>query len=67
VPVVSDECVAFFRRQAVELDLPIQIYEMAAGKPIVIITLLGEEPGLPSLMLNSHMDVVPVYEVGLFL
>jgi aminoacylase len=47
-----------------ELDLPIKIYELAAGKPIVIITWLGEEPDLPSIMLNSHMDVVPVYEVG---
>jgi hypothetical protein len=49
-----------------ELDLPIQIYELGAGKPIVIITWLGEEPGLHSIMLNSHMDVVPVYEVGFF-
>lgn len=67
MPVVSDECVAFLRRQAMELDLPIHIYELEAGKPIVIITWLGEEPGLPSILLNSHMDVVPVYDVGLFL
>jgi aminoacylase len=64
---VSDKCVTFLRRQAKDLDLPIQVLEMAAGKPIVIITWLGEEPTLPSVMLNSHMDVVPVYEVGLFL
>jgi acetylornithine deacetylase/succinyl-diaminopimelate desuccinylase-like protein len=64
---VSDECVAFLRRQAAELDLPIQVHELATDKPIVIITWLGEEPALPSIMLNSHMDVVPVCEVGLFL
>lgn len=31
-------------------------------KPVVILTWLGKDPQLPSLLLNSHMDVVPVYE-----
>lgn len=30
--------------------------------PIVVITWEGSQPQLPSIMLNSHMDVVPVYE-----
>jgi aminoacylase len=33
-----------------------------AGKPIVILTWEGSEPGLPSILLNSHIDVVPVEE-----
>lgn len=30
-------------------------------KPICIITWTGTEPTLPSIVLNSHMDVVPVF------
>ena len=32
---------------------------------MVIITWEGSNPSLPSIMLNSHMDVVPVFPVGL--
>lgn len=31
-------------------------------KPVVVLTWQGSKPQLPSLLLNSHMDVVPVYE-----
>ena len=37
------------------------------GKPVAIMTLKGEDPTLPSLCLNSHVDVVPVDEVRLSL
>lgn len=40
---------------------------MAPGKPIVVITWLGQKPELPSILLNSHMDVVPVYPVNIIL
>lgn len=50
-------------RQAQSLNLPSNIYYMAPGKPIVIITWLGQKPELSSVLLNSHMDVVPVYPV----
>lgn len=33
--------------------------EYVAGKPIVVATLAGTDPTLPSLLLNSHTDVVP--------
>nr|CAD7453367.1 unnamed protein product [Timema tahoe] len=56
-----DECVSFLRRQASTLGLPIQVYHVVEGKPIVVITWRGSEPALPSILLNSHMDVVPVY------
>jgi len=39
---------------------------MAPGKPVVIITWLGQKPEMPSILLNSHMDVVPVYPVNNF-
>jgi len=55
------KCVEFLLRQAQSLNLPSNIYYMAPGKPIVIITWLGQKPELPSILLNSHTDVVPVY------
>lgn len=59
----SDECIAFLKRQAQELDLPIEIhYPFDETKPIAVITWQGIDPKLPSIILNSHMDVVPVYE-----
>ncbi|XP_053602998.1 aminoacylase-1-like [Plodia interpunctella] len=57
-----DDCVAFLMKQALELDLPIAVYEVVPSKPVVVITWAGTEPNLPSILLNSHMDVVPIYE-----
>lgn len=62
---ISDDCVAFLRRQAKSLDLPVKVYEHYKGKPIVILTWVGTEPAKPSVMLNSHMDVVPVFAVSI--
>lgn len=51
------------KKQARELDLPIEIHHPHdETKPIAVITWQGTEPDLPSIVLNSHMDVVPVYE-----
>ena len=41
--------------------LPSQRYEYVPGKPVVVITWVGTEPSLPSLVLNSHYDVVPCF------
>lgn len=30
-------------------------------KPIAVLSWLGAEPSIPSVLLNSHMDVVPVF------
>lgn len=60
------KCVEFLLRQAQSLNLPSNIYYMAPGKPIVIITWLGQKPELPSILLNSHTDVVPVYPVNIY-
>lgn len=32
-----------------------------SGKPCIVLTWEGSEPGRPSIMLNSHIDVVPVF------
>ena len=51
---------AYFIRAKV-LGLPHRIVEMVPGKPVFLMTWEGEDPSLPSLLLNSHTDVVPVY------
>uniref|UniRef100_A0A1B6H7Z7 N-acyl-aliphatic-L-amino acid amidohydrolase n=1 Tax=Homalodisca liturata TaxID=320908 RepID=A0A1B6H7Z7_9HEMI len=55
-------CVSFLESQANRLKLPVSIHEVDLKKPIVIISWKGSRPELPSLLLSSHMDVVPVYE-----
>ncbi|KAJ8952139.1 hypothetical protein NQ318_018475 [Aromia moschata] len=57
-----DACVKFLEKQAKSLGLPIKIVTITTGKPIVILSWIGEEPELPTILLNSHMDVVPVFE-----
>lgn len=59
----AEPCVQFLERQAKKLDLPVTKYYPGGPKyPIVVLTWKGTEAGLPSIVLNSHMDVVPVFE-----
>lgn len=61
--MIAEPCVAFLRRQAKGLDLPISVYHPVNNKnPVVVITWQGSQPELSSIVLNSHMDVVPVFE-----
>lgn len=49
-------------RQAKSLDLPISIYYPVNDQnPVIVLTWVGSQPNLPSIVLNSHMDVVPVF------
>ncbi|GBP20439.1 Aminoacylase-1 [Eumeta japonica] len=57
-----EPCVEFLKKQAESLSLPIKIYEVVPNKPIVVLTWKGSDPALPAILLNSHMDVVPVFE-----
>ncbi|XP_043466050.1 aminoacylase-1A-like [Leptopilina heterotoma] len=60
-PTVNyDDCVLFLKKQAKSLDLPIKIVELHPNNPIVVISWKGTEPEKPSILLNAHMDVVPV-------
>lgn len=57
-----EPCVAFLKKQAENLGLPLKVYTPGGvKKPIVVITWTGSNPELPSIVLNSHMDVVPVF------
>ncbi|XP_022100151.1 aminoacylase-1-like isoform X3 [Acanthaster planci] len=52
----------FLQRMATELGLPYEIVEVHPGKDVFIMTWEGRNPALKSVILNSHTDVVPVYE-----
>ena len=58
----TDSCIVFLERQAKRLGLDYHVTEMVKGKPIFVMTWPGLEPELPSVLLNSHTDVVPVFE-----
>lgn len=61
---LTEPCIQFLKKQAENLGLPYNTYTPSGDpkKPIFIITWKGTEPSLPSIVLNSHMDVVPVFE-----
>jgi len=52
----------FLRSICTELNLEFEVFEMVAGHPIGIARWNGTDPSLPSILLNSHTDVVPVDE-----
>jgi aminoacylase len=55
--------VSFLRSQALELGLDFSVVIPATPKkPICILTWIGTSPEMKSVVLNSHMDVVPVFE-----
>lgn len=58
-----DACVSFLRRQAHSLQLPIQVHSVGGNPrfPFAVITWTGSDPTQGAVLLNSHMDVVPVY------
>ncbi|PWA03432.1 hypothetical protein BB558_000402 [Smittium angustum] len=55
-------CTKFLERQAKEIGLEYNVVECVPGKPTVIMTWRGTDPNLKSILLNSHTDVVPVFE-----
>uniref|UniRef100_A0A672KXG9 N-acyl-aliphatic-L-amino acid amidohydrolase n=1 Tax=Sinocyclocheilus grahami TaxID=75366 RepID=A0A672KXG9_SINGR len=59
---LSDAAVRFLERIAEELALPMKKVEVCPGRVVAIITWVGSRPELKSVVLNSHTDVVPVYE-----
>jgi acetylornithine deacetylase/succinyl-diaminopimelate desuccinylase-like protein len=42
-------------------DLSYKVVESAPGILSIFITVEGTDPSLPSILLNSHTDVVPVF------
>ena len=53
--------VEFLIEEAKTVGLSSQTIECLPGKPILILSWEGSDPSLSTIMLNSHMDVVPVF------
>lgn len=51
----------FLELYAEELNLPINHVETAPGKWVSVMKCAGSDENLKSIILNSHIDVVPVY------
>lgn len=51
--------VDFLLAQAKEIGLESQTMEYVKGKPMTLLTWKGTNPSLPSILMNSHVDVVP--------
>ncbi|XP_015892218.3 uncharacterized protein LOC107426535 isoform X2 [Ziziphus jujuba] len=54
------EAADFLLAQAKSLSLESQTIEFVEGKPVVLLKWPGSDPSLPSILLNSHTDVVQV-------
>lgn len=49
----------FLLAQAKEIGLEGKTLEYVKGKPVTLLSWEGANPSLPSILLNSHVDVVP--------
>ncbi|KAK0138926.1 Aminoacylase-1A [Merluccius polli] len=58
-----DAALRFLDRMAEELDLPVKKIEVFPRRVVTIMTWEGTNPALKSILLNSHTDVVPVFQV----
>ena len=54
------EATDFILSQAKDLSLQSQTIEFVKNKPLILLKWPGKDPNLPSVLLNSHTDVVPV-------
>jgi aminoacylase len=55
-------CAQWLATQCQSAGLTTKICEPIENKPILIASLVGTEPELPCIILNSHYDVVPAME-----
>ncbi|XP_054794595.1 uncharacterized protein LOC129300097 isoform X2 [Prosopis cineraria] len=51
--------VSFLVSQAQSIGLQYRTIEFSPGKPLLLLSWLGSNPSLPSLLFNSHLDSVP--------
>ncbi|OGB98058.1 hypothetical protein A3F06_02530 [candidate division TM6 bacterium RIFCSPHIGHO2_12_FULL_36_22] len=54
---------SFLMREARKDGFTAQEITLSSGYPVVIITYEGNDPSLPSIALNHHMDVVPATNI----
>ncbi|CAA7024490.1 unnamed protein product [Microthlaspi erraticum] len=51
--------VTFLVDQARSINLTTRTIEFVSGKPVLLLTWLGSNPKLPSILFSSHLDSVP--------
>ncbi|KAK5638397.1 hypothetical protein RI129_012692 [Pyrocoelia pectoralis] len=56
-----EPCIKFLEQYARDLGIPVKVYRNIPTKPVAVFKWEGKESGLSTIMLNGHMDVVPVY------
>ncbi|KFD63051.1 hypothetical protein M514_07982 [Trichuris suis] len=59
VSIGFDSAISFLSAVAQDFGLPYRKLVFIPNKPILLVTIEGQEPSLPSIFLSSHMDVVP--------
>ncbi|XP_069792983.1 aminoacylase-1-like [Narcine bancroftii] len=57
-----DGAIAFLEKLSTEVGLPYKKVEVTPGRVVLIVSWEGTDPKLKSILLNSHMDVVPAFE-----
>lgn len=57
-----DSAIKFLKNIVEDIGLEHQTVTTDIKRPILIATWRGTDPSLPSILLNSHTDVVPVFE-----
>ncbi|XP_061396693.1 aminoacylase-1B-like [Musca vetustissima] len=56
------KCLDFLKKQSESLEMPMRVfYPVNKDNPVVVLSWPGTDPSLPAILLNSHMDVVPVF------
>ncbi|KAJ7959118.1 aminoacylase-1-like [Quillaja saponaria] len=51
--------ISYLKSQAHSIGIQYKTLEFAPGKPVLLLTWLGSNPSLPSVLFNSHLDSVP--------
>jgi aminoacylase len=53
------KCCELLQSELVKIGFHCELKEFITNKPVLIATLLGKDPQLPSILLNAHYDDVP--------
>jgi len=62
-----EDSISWIKEQASSIGLEYNAVEFPPpGEFAIWLTWRGRDPSLPSILLNSHIDVVPVDEVNVF-
>lgn len=54
-----DAAIIFLQKVIEEIGLKQKVIRTDVQRPILVATWIGKEPDLPTVLLNSHTDVVP--------